>query len=222
MSDLERRITDIQINHLFIGEENGFSIWLHWIPTSSPFCGDVTWYLVRPKLLTTFIGVSPNYRHFPQKNTLDIENTRGICLCPLFWAVYHTYVYIYAFIIFIIMSIFSLYLFFCTHGTLFTISRVSATALCVFTKCCGMSCCMRSWRTAGSKQLSCNGEKAQLFINTNIKQICAYEKRIKPICTFISMRRGAVVVIHKDTCYQMILSSRQKQNMPIPSPNFVA
>ena len=95
MSDLEKRITDIQINHLFIGEENGFSIWMHWIPTSSPFCGDVTWYLVRPKLLPTFIGVSPNYRHFPQKNTLDIENTRGICLCPLFWAVYHTYIYIY-------------------------------------------------------------------------------------------------------------------------------
>lgn len=94
MSDLEKRIPDIQINHLFIGEENGFSIWMHWIPTSSPFCGDVTWYLVRPKLLTTFIGVSPNYRHFPQKNTLDIENTRGICLCPLFWAVYHTYIYI--------------------------------------------------------------------------------------------------------------------------------
>lgn len=158
---------------------------MHWIATSSPFCGDVTWYLVRPKLLTTFIGVSPNYRHFPQKNTSDIENTRGICLCPLFWAVYHTYIYI---CIYHHEHLFPLPIF-CTHGTLFTISRVSATALCVFTKCCGMSCCMRSWRTAGSKQLSCNGEKAQLFINTNIKQICAYEKRIKPICTFISMGR---------------------------------
>lgn len=147
------------------------------------------------------------------------SKTHAGYVCALFFGPYIIHIYIYAFII---MSIFSLYLFFCTHGTLFTISRVSATALCVFTKCCGMSCCMRSWRTAGSKQLSCNGEKAQLFINTNIKQICAYEKRIKPICTFISMRRGAVVVIHKDTCYQMILSSRQKKNMPIPSPNFVA
>ena len=111
MSDLEKRITDIQINHLFIGEENGFSIWMHWIPTSSPFCGDVTWYLVRPKLLTTFIGVSPN-TDTSLKRIPWTSKTHAGYVCALFFGPYIIHIYIYAFII---MSIFSLYLFFCTR-----------------------------------------------------------------------------------------------------------